>query len=235
MIKSSNFFIALLALTLSIPILCMENHPQQSFIDALLINHPTAAPLIRAAVKGDTREVAELLDAGANPNIEYQKSSTPLKWAATFGHFEVCNILLAYGADINYMVKPPHMSGSTPLMFVAEAGQTESCRFLIKNKADVLMKNEHGLTALYAAQNTEESDTCKLLINAMLRPTNKEKEKVYFILTFLNKKYPLAKDTNKLIVIDLLYGYMQLKKPMVIAEIKKINRPAGLIDYVNRK
>jgi ankyrin repeat protein len=236
MIKTSNIFIIIMALAPSMPSLGMEPHPRRADIDAYLATHPNEPPLIRAAIAGNTTQVAQLLDGGANVDEKGTSKFTPLILAASFGHREICRILIARGAPINYLIGDSiYMGGLSPLIIAAEMEQNDICRLLIQSKADVFIKNRIGWSALHHAQNQGASDTCKLLINAMLKPNREQKKRAYFILYHLNKKYPMAKDTNRLIVKHMLFEYMQLNKPMVITEIKKVNRPDGLINYVNTK
>jgi ankyrin repeat protein len=65
-------------------------------------NSPTAM-LIEAAKQGDLVEVARLLDAGLPPDVFVAKNDqrTALSWAANNNHFDVVDLLLARGADIN--------------------------------------------------------------------------------------------------------------------------------------
>lgn len=234
--KLSNFFIILMALPLALPLLAMEPHTKQATIDGYLTSYPTSAPLIKAAVAGNALQVTELLVAGASVDEEDKSHCTSLTWSAGLEHRKVCNILIAYRANFNYLWDNfPWISGQTPLMAAAENRQDDICTLLIKSNADVFKQNKSGWNALNYAQNQDASDTCKLVIDAMLKPTKKETDSAYFLLAFLNKKYRSAKDTNKLIVKYLLHKSMQLKKPMVIAEIKKVGRPPGLIDYMNKK
>ena len=48
-----------------------------------------ATPLHRAAGVGDTREVARLIVAGADPNVKNLYDETPLIWASRGAHVEV--------------------------------------------------------------------------------------------------------------------------------------------------
>ena len=65
-------------------------------------NSPTAL-LIEAAKNGDLGEVARLLDAGLPPDVFLAKNDqrTALSWAANYNRFDVVDLLLARGADIN--------------------------------------------------------------------------------------------------------------------------------------
>lgn len=58
-------------------------------------------PLMRAAARGDVKQVTALLDSGADPNaITTAQRVTALMCAAYFGHTAVITALIAKGAKI---------------------------------------------------------------------------------------------------------------------------------------
>lgn len=68
--------------------------------------------LIRAAEKGNFREVRALLSKGANVNARDKDGITALMMAASGGHLEVVRVLLAHGADVNAKVNNAQTGGS---------------------------------------------------------------------------------------------------------------------------
>jgi ankyrin repeat protein len=59
-------------------------------------------PLIRAAAKGDLKEVTVLLGKGADPNVQSsQQGITALMCAAYLGHLDVVKALVAKGAKLD--------------------------------------------------------------------------------------------------------------------------------------
>ena len=71
-----------------------------------------STPLHDAARKGHAAEVAALLEAGADPNVQsYDYGDTPLHWAAWNGNVAVIAMLLRAGADPNVW----NENGNTPL------------------------------------------------------------------------------------------------------------------------
>ncbi|PCK03380.1 MAG: hypothetical protein COA42_21195 [Alteromonadaceae bacterium] len=68
-------------------------------------------PLHDAALRGNNKEVLELLDSGIPVDSLNSEGATPLHWAAFKGHEAVAKTLLNYGADVNALTK----KGSTPL------------------------------------------------------------------------------------------------------------------------
>lgn len=61
-----------------------------------------AKPLLEAAAAGNVRRAQELLSHGAQPDRRVTGQPTPLIVAATGGHREVIQALLAGGADVNF-------------------------------------------------------------------------------------------------------------------------------------
>ncbi|EPS39617.1 hypothetical protein H072_6587 [Dactylellina haptotyla CBS 200.50] len=57
--------------------------------------------LVRAAAKGDTKEISKLLDLGANVRCQQGIPGRALQMASRGAHIEACQILLNHGADIN--------------------------------------------------------------------------------------------------------------------------------------
>ncbi|KAM0415652.1 hypothetical protein ACHAPT_013402 [Fusarium lateritium] len=109
-------------------------------------------PLVVASDDGLEKCVRLLLDNGANPDIS-GPSGTPLRWAASSGHLEVCNMLLAAGADPNSeLLKMPilhQIYQSTPkdrLLRILD-------RFL-ELGLDVNAKNSNGDTTVLFAMYT---------------------------------------------------------------------------------
>ena len=80
-----------------------------------------------------------------NKSILYSrdKHGRPLLYiAARNGHYKVCEILLEYGADVNF----PTDKGSTPLHAASYHGHEDIINLLISYGADINKKNEFGLT-----------------------------------------------------------------------------------------
>lgn len=224
-------------------IAAMDRHPDQDRIDAFPHNHPNAPLLIKAAVAGDANQIAFLLKEGNEEvDIKYPNDVTPLKWAAAYGHQEVCSLLVAHKANINHMNpinKSPYFSDRTPLMHAAEMKQNNICTWLIRNSADVFIQSATGWYALDSATNQHAMSTSILLLDAMLKPTKEQKHQAYFVLACLNKKHPRAKDTNRLIVRNLLYNFEQRNKSKVIEITNKVcgglEFKEELIKYIENK
>jgi ankyrin repeat protein len=92
-----------------------------------------ALPLNQAAMRGDTTQVQQLLDKGADVNTKDSNGETALMEAAGNGHPEVVKQLLAKGADVN--AKSSY--GYTALLYAADKGHTECVGLLLDGGANI--------------------------------------------------------------------------------------------------
>jgi ankyrin repeat protein len=129
---------------------------------------PRVKQLVAAAGKGDVARVAELLAAGADPNLRDPFTDgldTPVS-AATFARKpEVIRALARAGADLN--AAHPY----TPLTLAAEWGHIELARALIESGADVNHPDSMGCTPLNQAVRKRAVDVIGALLNAGADPT----------------------------------------------------------------
>lgn len=105
--------------------------------------------LIRGAQNGDLADVKHWIGEGANPNWINPSSNvayacTALMAAATFGHAEIAEILLATGADPN--IAPAN--GLTALMEATSFGHPEVVKVLLSAGANPDAVSDRGDTAL---------------------------------------------------------------------------------------
>ena len=93
------------------------------------------SPLHTAARTGVPGPVKALLKAGAKPNTEPERPThqTALMWAASEGHTEVVELLIAAGANLHAQLA----SGFNAWLFAVRAGRTETVRALLKAGVDV--------------------------------------------------------------------------------------------------
>ncbi len=94
-----------------------------------------------AAATGDVAQAETLLRAGADPvAIDPKSGVTPLSTAASKGHREVVELMVASGLDVNFR----NRDGNTPLHFAAFFGRADTVSLLLKNGADVEARNRLG-------------------------------------------------------------------------------------------
>jgi uncharacterized protein len=72
----------------------------------------------------------------------------PIHYAATNGHLEITQFLMANGAQINALSP----SETTPLMMSIGSGNDQLIKYLLDNGADLRMRNHEGYTAIDVAQ-----------------------------------------------------------------------------------
>ena len=87
--------------------------------------------LIEAARKGDSKQVQDFLDKGADVNRPFRQAKgilgwTPLIEASFKGHLEIAKLLLDRGADVN----AKGIGGETALMAATKAGHKEIVELL---------------------------------------------------------------------------------------------------------
>lgn len=123
--------------------------------------------ILYAAVTGDTREIAELLD-GTDPNIRFGDGSTLLTNVIisdglnSVSRLEVVRLLHGHGVDVDW----PGKDGITPLMLASGTGDVELCSTLISLGASVRRRDRNGDTALIWAASTNALASLKLLLDA---------------------------------------------------------------------
>lgn len=103
--------------------------------------------------------VKELIDSGAEPDLAAEGGKTPLIFAAGIGHIPAMELLLSYGADINFN------RNGTALMEAAYLGNKNSLSFLLASGADRSIKRSDGETALSLAESRELVEIVSILKN----------------------------------------------------------------------
>ena len=126
-----------------------------------------ATVLMRAAHAGNLALVEALLDAGADANASDAQGWTPLMKSAynaelDRGFADVAQALIDAGAN----VEAPIGYGIRPLMLAAGYGETAVVETLLRAGADVLARNEGGLTALMMVKEKFYVDVINLLYEA---------------------------------------------------------------------
>lgn len=126
---------------------CMDaGLPMDTRIDKMVIP-AKATPLIVGAIRGHNAVVRELLNLGANKEIQDDKSMTPVLWACKLNHVETLKVLVDAGAAVD-----GKGTWVTPLSTAAFYGASDCVEFLLTLSIDVnAAPGERGDTALHNA------------------------------------------------------------------------------------
>jgi uncharacterized protein len=133
--------------------------------------------LIRMIIKGDATAVASLLAQGADANTTggvtpVGASNTALMWAATEGYFEIVELLLTQGANVN----AKNSANYTALMFAAEGDRPNIVAALLDRQPDSIHdRNNYGETVLMSMARRGQTDIVQRLVTlgAEVNATNK--------------------------------------------------------------
>lgn len=132
----------------------------QSSAESAAETIPADTPaLIEATLAGDVAMVRSLLQSGTDPNLVYN-TNTALTYAARDGFTEIAQLLIASGADVNWI----DGEGVTPLILASFKGHVELAELLLANGADITVRDQWNRTALdYALRRGEEDAIAQLL------------------------------------------------------------------------
>lgn len=120
--------------------------------------------LVDASEHGDIVKVKSLLKSGFNVNSQVAEwKIASLHAAASNGHKEIVEILLANGANINILNK----FSCTPIYFAAALGYTEIVKLLLEKGANINIREvQKGETPIDAAKRNGHIDIVNLLNQA---------------------------------------------------------------------
>lgn len=117
-------------------------------------------PLHYAAVDGDPKKIALLLDEGADPNLG--AANSPLILAASTGHLSAVKLLISHGAKLETIwgQEMPF----TPLMWAASFGHAEICRYLVSQGAVLEHRGIDRVTSLLEAAGEGRLEATEALL-----------------------------------------------------------------------
>ncbi|MBU3636335.1 ankyrin repeat domain-containing protein [Polynucleobacter sp. es-MAR-4] len=131
--------------------------------DVNLANKSGENPLMMAAFDGDFPTVKVLvLEKKASVN---KPGWAPIHYAATNGHLQIVEFLMANGAKVNALSP----SETTPLMMAIGSGNDQLIKYLLDNGADLSMRNHEGYTAIDVAQLFGKDDIRDGLMSRWLK------------------------------------------------------------------
>ena len=130
----------------------------------VLVGCGPSVDIWEAARTGNIEAVKQHLAAGVDVNAKDKYGESPLLFAATFGHKEIAELLIANGADVNTKIDK---IGMTPLHIATGQGYKEIVELLIAKGADVNAKVVsgpiQGSTPLDVAIYLKQTETADLL------------------------------------------------------------------------
>ncbi|XP_061451504.1 ankyrin repeat domain-containing protein 12 isoform X2 [Rhineura floridana] len=114
-------------------------------------NERGETPLHTAAIRGDIKQVKELISQGANVNVKDFAGWTPLHEACNAGYYDVAKVLIAAGADVN----TKGLDDDTPLHDSASSGHRKIVKLLLRHGGNPFQANKQGERPVDVA-DTEE-------------------------------------------------------------------------------
>ena len=107
-----------------------------------------AVQLLKAAKKGDIKNIKRLIEDGAKVNFQDNDGWTPLLYASAGGHIEAVKLLIESKADVNISEK----NGNTPLMAAVISGDQALMDLLINKGANLNTTNTQGVPLVNMAR-----------------------------------------------------------------------------------
>ncbi|CAF1105763.1 unnamed protein product [Adineta steineri] len=145
----------------------LEFKPSGTDADNLNITGQTA--LFMATLKDRVDVVKFLIEKKAQINVQNRYGVSPLLLCAESGNYELVQVLVEGGADVNIipqgaLAEESILAGQTPLFGAANKGHVKICEYLVKNGADLNAVTVTGATPLYTAIEEGHLEVVELLI-----------------------------------------------------------------------
>lgn len=123
----------------------------------------TTLDLVRAAAAGDVDRLAQLLQAGADPNVVGTDWRAPLHHAVLLGRLDMVTVLVRAGARVDWQ----DADKVTPLILAAHGNYPGIAEYLILAGADPLVADRWGRRALdYALMRGKNDAVARMLRRA---------------------------------------------------------------------
>lgn len=123
---------------------------------------PSFDSLMDACRCGYADAVKANLKAGVNPNAHDVEYWTPLKMALDNAQFEVADVLIANGADVDFKAD----RNESVIFGLARAGSVRGVKYLVSKGANVNARNSNGETPLFVLMYRDRVAVAGLLIDA---------------------------------------------------------------------
>lgn len=120
---------------------------------------------LQLAVLNDDIEMVRLLIAdGAEIDARGRYGATPLSCASIRGHYDIAELLVDEGADVNFRAETDDL-GETPLHQAAVKGYTDIVELLLDNGAEIDAPGIGGTTPLHMATVPGHLEVMEILLN----------------------------------------------------------------------
>ncbi|MCE2423339.1 MAG: ankyrin repeat domain-containing protein [Gemmatimonadetes bacterium] len=134
--------------------------------------HSTDSPVADAAMRGDTEELRELLQNGADANAAQGDGMTALHWAAERGDMEAARMLRHAGANVSAVTR---IGGYAPVHLAARRGSADVLKLLLDAGADPnAITSNSGATALHFAAGSGSGAATEVLLAYGAEPSARE-------------------------------------------------------------
>src|ERR1039458_2083724 len=128
-----------------------------------LLNHNPELDIFEASAVGDYDKVYDILKFNPEKVNEYSADGfTPLGLASYFGHYDVVNLLITKGAEVNIYSK--NDMRAAPINIAVSADNLEIAQLLLENKANPNAIEMKGITPLHEAAGNGNLDLAELLL-----------------------------------------------------------------------
>ncbi|XP_053738650.1 ankyrin repeat domain-containing protein 12 isoform X1 [Synchiropus splendidus] len=114
-------------------------------------NERGETPLHMAAIRGDAKQVKELISLGADVNVKDFAGWTPLHEACNLGYYDVAKVLIAAGAEVNTQ----GLDDDTPLHDASSSGHKDIVKLLLRHGGDAFQANKRGERPVDVADSQE--------------------------------------------------------------------------------
>ena len=114
----------------------------------VLVGCGPSVDIHKAAKEGNIEAVKQHIAAGTDVDAKNRKGETPLRFAITYGHKEIGELLITNGADMNAKSGRKEW---TPLYLAIFLNRWEFAELLIAKGADVNLSIKDGIKPLHRA------------------------------------------------------------------------------------
>ncbi|XP_051990389.1 ankyrin repeat domain-containing protein 12 isoform X1 [Xyrauchen texanus] len=110
-----------------------------------------------AAIRGDVKQVKELISLGADVNVKDFAGWTPLHEACNLGYYDVAKVLIGAGAEVNTQ----GLDDDTPLHDASSSGHKDIVKLLLCNGGNAFQANKRGERPVDVADSQEVEQLLK--------------------------------------------------------------------------